>query len=81
MARHYSTKDFFRQIPNGLLARYFHAQGLLGDLSREGSGPATRHLRRFTVRHVYHQRNLKGSFHVTHSMTSERCLSPRGHKS
>jgi hypothetical protein len=25
MARHYSTKDFFRQIPNSLLARYFHA--------------------------------------------------------
>ncbi len=27
MARHYSTKDFFRQIPNTLLARYFHAWG------------------------------------------------------
>ena len=25
MARHYSTKDFFQQIPNALLARYFHA--------------------------------------------------------
>ena len=32
MARHYSTKDFFRQIPNGLLARYFHSRSLLGDL-------------------------------------------------
>ena len=32
MARHYSTKDFFRQMPNVLLARYFHARGLLGDL-------------------------------------------------
>jgi hypothetical protein len=32
MARHYSTKDFFRQIPNALLARYFHARGLFGDL-------------------------------------------------
>ena len=28
MARHYSTKDFFRQMPNALLARYFHARGL-----------------------------------------------------
>ena len=27
MARHYSTKDFFRQMPNTLLARYFHARG------------------------------------------------------
>ena len=27
MARHYSTKDFFRQISNALLARYFHARG------------------------------------------------------
>ncbi len=32
MARHYSTKDFFRQLPNTLLARYFRAQGLFGDL-------------------------------------------------
>jgi hypothetical protein len=32
MARHYSTKDFFRQMPNELLARYFHARGLFGDL-------------------------------------------------
>jgi hypothetical protein len=32
MARHYSTKDFFRQIPNVLLARYFQGQGLFGDL-------------------------------------------------
>jgi hypothetical protein len=27
MARHYSTKDFFRQMPNTLLARYFEKQG------------------------------------------------------
>jgi hypothetical protein len=32
MARHYSTKDFYRQIPNVLLARYFLARGLFGDL-------------------------------------------------
>ena len=32
MVRHYSTKDFFRQMPNALLARYFHARGLLGNL-------------------------------------------------
>jgi hypothetical protein len=32
MARHYSTKDFFRQMANALLARYFHARGLFGDL-------------------------------------------------
>ena len=32
MARHYSTKDFFRQIPNDLLARYFDQRGLFGDL-------------------------------------------------
>jgi hypothetical protein len=32
MARHYSTRDFFRQMPNVLLARYFEAQGLLGEL-------------------------------------------------
>lgn len=32
MARHYSTKDFFRQMPNALLARCFRAQGLFADL-------------------------------------------------
>ncbi len=32
MARHYSTRDFFRQMPNALLARYFQARGLFGEL-------------------------------------------------
>ena len=32
MARHYATRDFFRQIPNHLLARYFHARGVFDDL-------------------------------------------------
>ncbi|MGA2085478.1 MAG: hypothetical protein ABSG60_08165 [Terracidiphilus sp.] len=32
MARHYSTRDFFRQMPNALLARYFQGRGVLGDL-------------------------------------------------
>ena len=32
MTRHYSTKDFFRQMPNALLARYFQGRGRLGDL-------------------------------------------------
>lgn len=32
MARHYSTRDFFRQMPNALLARYFCAREVLGDL-------------------------------------------------
>ena len=35
MARHYSTTDFFRQMPNALLARYFQDRGLFGEL-REG---------------------------------------------
>lgn len=30
--RHYSTKDFFRQMPNALLGRYFQGRGLFGDL-------------------------------------------------
>ena len=32
MARHYSTRDFFRQMPNILLARYFQGQSLFDDL-------------------------------------------------
>ena len=33
MARHYSTKDFFRQMPNRLLARYFQERGLFSELN------------------------------------------------
>ena len=36
MGRHYSSKDFFRQMPNALLARYFQARGLLPELDFEG---------------------------------------------
>jgi hypothetical protein len=32
MARHYSTKDLFRQMPNVLLARYFESHNLFSDL-------------------------------------------------
>jgi len=32
MARHYSTKEFFRQMPNTLLVGYFHGRGLPPDL-------------------------------------------------
>jgi hypothetical protein len=32
MTGQYSTKSFFRQMPNALLARYFNEQGLFGDL-------------------------------------------------
>jgi hypothetical protein len=30
MAQHYSIKDFFRQMPNALLARYFETNGSIG---------------------------------------------------
>lgn len=33
MVQHYSTKDFFRQMSNALLARYFQERGLFGDLN------------------------------------------------
>ena len=32
MAHHHATRDFFRQMPNQLLARYFHARGVFDDL-------------------------------------------------
>ena len=32
MVRHYSTRDFFRHMPNALLARYFRGRELLGDV-------------------------------------------------
>jgi len=36
MTRHYSTKDFFRQMPNALLARYFATRGVFDDLDFAG---------------------------------------------
>jgi len=32
VSKHYSTKDFFRQIPNTLLERYFTDKGLMPDV-------------------------------------------------
>ena len=32
MGRHYSSKDFFRHIPNALLARYFHGRSLMTEI-------------------------------------------------
>ncbi len=32
MARQYSTRDFFRKMPNALLARYFQGRGLFSDM-------------------------------------------------
>jgi hypothetical protein len=32
MARHYTNKDFFRQMPNAMLARYFQVREFFGDL-------------------------------------------------
>jgi hypothetical protein len=32
MGRHYLTRDFFRQMPNRLMARYFAASGVLSEL-------------------------------------------------
>ena len=42
MARHYSSKDFFRQMPNTLLARYFGARGLLAEMDFAAMLPAMR---------------------------------------
>jgi hypothetical protein len=33
MARHYSSKDFFRQMPNALLARHFQGRGLFAEIN------------------------------------------------
>ena len=32
MARHYSTRSFFRNMPNALLVRYFQERGLFHDM-------------------------------------------------
>lgn len=36
MARRFSTKDFFRQTPNALLARYFYERALFAELDFAG---------------------------------------------
>ncbi len=42
MARHYTTRDFFRQMPNALLARYFATRGVFGEFDFAAM-PETRH--------------------------------------
>ena len=51
MSRHYSTRSFFRQVPNNLLVRYFKGRGLFGELnfgemSRDQPGGVARGLGR-----------------------------------
>ena len=36
MARHYSIKSFFRQMPNALLERYFNQKGLFSGVCFSG---------------------------------------------
>ena len=38
MGRQYSIKDFFRQMPNVLLARNFGARGLLAEMDFAAKG-------------------------------------------
>ncbi len=40
MARYYTARDFFRQMPKGLLARYFQGWVVLGDLDFTACRPA-----------------------------------------
>ena len=40
MARHYSTRDFFRQMPNELLMRFFQGREGCGGLDFSGTGKA-----------------------------------------
>ena len=40
MARHYSTRDFFRQMPNDLLMRFFQGREGFGGLDFSGTGKA-----------------------------------------
>lgn len=42
MARHYSTRDFFRHMPNALLGRYFAAREVFGEFDFAAM-PETRH--------------------------------------
>ena len=42
MARHYSTRNFFRQMPNALLGRYFAARAVFGEFDFAAM-PETRH--------------------------------------
>ena len=48
MARHYSTRDFFRHMPNALLGRYFAARGVFGEFDFAAM-PETRHDALFTA--------------------------------
>jgi hypothetical protein len=59
MVRHYSTRDFFRQMPNALLARYFAERAVFANLDFVAM-PETRHDDLFAAWLVlpYTQRNI-----------------------
>ncbi|MBF0422165.1 MAG: hypothetical protein HQL73_04155 [Magnetococcales bacterium] len=40
MARHYHPRKFFRNVPNKLLRRFFHQEGVLGELAWDDIGEA-----------------------------------------
>lgn len=64
MARHYSTRDFFRQMPNALLARYFAGHAVFGEFDFAAMSE-TRHDDLFAacvVRHHCEQRQVAAGY-------------------
>lgn len=69
MGRHYSTRDFFRQMPNELLARYFEGRAALAGIKETQPEP----LFEAWLELPEIQRNAMDSdFREIHTLSSER---------
>ena len=74
MSRHYSTRSFFRQVPGGLLARYFRGRGLFGELDvarMSETGPEAL-LAAWGQLPEHRRRELEAEFRQVFEMSSEK---------
>lgn len=74
MSRHYSVKDFFRQMPNSMLARYFAARGLCAEVDfgamKEGKPDAL--FDAWMALPDEERRRMDADFRDIHDMSNER---------
>ena len=74
MGRHYSTRDFFRQMPNAMLGRYFEARGVLAEVDFA----ALKEARSETLFHAWlklpesHRKTMDAELREIHALSCEK---------
>ena len=75
MTGQYSTKSFFRQMPNALLARYFNEQGLFGDIdfSAMKEGKPDELFQSWLTLPVNQRNKMDAEFRDIYEVSCEKC--------